>query len=202
MMNENTIPIPDWNNDGVLPPFLGEFDSPYGILPSPYPAQIVELVSRFGNSEERRELLLGLLDFRSELHKAGLTRGFQWVDGSFVEDVENENLRNCPPGDIDIVTFFYIPDGHTEESLVEAFPDLFDRCAMRARFGMDAFPVLLDQTDPETLVERSAYWYGVWSHRRDDLLWKGFIQIDLADSEDECARAEINKLISEEGGKP
>lgn len=197
-MNPNAIP--DWDDEGVLPPFLGELGSPDGI-PSPYSAPLVELVSRFGNSEERRELLIGLLNYRSVLHNAGITRGFQWVDGSFVEAVER--LRNRPPEDIDIVTFFYIPDGHTQESFIAAFPYLFDQetaDTMKYTFSMDAHIYPLNQTDPETLIRRSAYWYGVWSHSRKDTLWKGFVQVDLNDSEDERAWVELNRLSNEAGG--
>ena len=202
MMNQSTISIPDWTDDGVIPPFWGELDSPDSI-PSPYHAPLAELVSRFGNSEERRELLLGLLGYRSVLHNAGITRGFQWIDGSFVEDIENGE-RNRPPDDIDIVTFFYIPDGHTQTSFIEAFPHLFDQDtddSMKCVFSVDAHIYPLNHTDPETLIRRSAYWYGVWSHRREDTLWKGFVQVDLDDSEDERAQVTLDRISGEEGGQ-
>lgn len=195
MVNENTIPVPDWNDYGVIPPINSA--NPVSVERSPYIVSLLDLLGRFGNTEPRREILSGLLDFRAELHRAGLTQGFQWIDGSFVEDIES--LENRPPRDIDVVTFFYIPDGHTQESLVEAFPDIFNRGAMNARFGVDAFIVLLNQTDPEILTESSAYWYGVWSHRRN-MLWKGFVQVDLDDGEDERARAALNGISNETGG--
>lgn len=191
MMNE--ITIPDWNDEGAIPPI--DPANPVSVERSPYIVSLFDLLACFGNTEPRRVLLKGLLDFRAELHKAGITRGFQWINGSFVEDVEN--LRGRPPSDIDIVTFFYIPDGHTHEDLDKVLPD---PGTVKATFGMDAFIVTLNQTDPEILVKRSAYWAGVWSHRRDDFLWKGFVQIDLDDSEDERTRAELNRLRSEEGG--
>jgi hypothetical protein len=37
----------------------------------------------------------------------GLDNGFQWIDGSFVEDVEKS--RGRAPGDVDIVTFAHRP---------------------------------------------------------------------------------------------
>ena len=112
-----------------------------------------------------------------------------------MEDVEN--FRNRPPSDIDIVTFFYIPDGHTERSLYKAFPSIFNLDITKFMFCMDAHRVPLDQDDLEMLIRRSAYWYGVCSHRSGDLLWKGFVQIDLDDSEDERARAALNRLSGE-----
>lgn len=58
---------------------------------------------------ERRELLKGLLEFRSELHRIGLVDGIQWLDGSFIENVEEIEGRH--PKDIDVVTFlFKFPD--------------------------------------------------------------------------------------------
>lgn len=45
----------------------------------------------------------GLLDLRAELTLAGKSDGFQWVDGSFTEDVEVQQGRT--PNDVDVVTF-------------------------------------------------------------------------------------------------
>lgn len=131
------------------------------------------------------------------MHRAGLTQGFQWVDGSFVENIES--LENRPPKDIDVVTFFYIPDGHTQERLGAEVPHIFDTGAMNDMFGVDAYIIPLNGDAPETLVRLSAYWYGVWSHRRN-MLWKGFVQVDLDDGEDERARAALNRISGEEGG--
>ena len=194
MMNQNAIP--DWGDDGVIPPI--DPADPVSDERSPYIVSLFDLLARFGNTKPRRNILKGLLDFRAELHRAGLTQGFQWIDGSFVEDIEN--LENRPPGDIDVVTFFYIPDGHTQESLGAAAPHIFDTDAMNDMFGVDAYIYPLNQTALETIVKRSAYWYGIWSHRRGDLLWKGFVQIDLDDGEDERARAALDKIRGKEGG--
>ncbi len=193
-MNQNAIP--DWDADGVIPPI--DLADPVSDKRSPYVVSLFDLLARFGNTEPRRDILKGLLDFRAELHKAGLTQGFQWIDGSFIEDIEN--IESRPPGDIDVVTFFYIPDGHTQESLGATVPHIFDTDAMNDMFGVDAYIYPLNQTALETIVRRSAYWYGVWSHRRDDMLWKDFVQVDLDDSDDERARAALNRISSQEGG--
>ena len=91
--------------------------------------------------------MTGLLDFRSELHKAGLMRGFQWIDGSFIENIEESEQRR--PGDVDLVTFFHIPDKHTGDSLLRDFPVLFDNPKARTRYGVDAYFVQLNQVTPE-----------------------------------------------------
>lgn len=200
-MNDNTPnSIPDWDAEGIIPP--RDHECPASQERSPYRASLINLVRRFGNTDNRRTLLSGLLDFRAELHKAGLTRGFQWIDGSFVEDVENRKECPHPPKDIDVVTFFYIPDGQTQASLYGEFPVLFDSFAAKERYGVDAYPVPLNQTVPENLVENVTYWYSLWSQSRSEVEWKGYVQVDLDASQDAGARAELGRMINEEGGQP
>ena len=202
MTNAYAGRIPDWNNAGLLPPFLGNPASRRGR--SPYRASLSETMVRFGSAGGgRRELLAGLLDFRAALHGAGLTRGFQWIDGSFVEDVES--LRGRAPGDIDVVTFFYIPEGHTEESLDDAFPDLFYPSAMKRDFGIDAYLMPIELNDLETFIRDVVYWHDMWSHTREGPMTregtrKGYVQVDLDPSEDESARAELDRMNRENGG--
>ena len=167
---------------------------------SPYRASLVDVVERFGNSAVRCELMAGLLDFRAALHAAGLVSGFQWLNGSFVEDVESS--RGRAPGDIDVVTFFYVPEGHTRESLVRDFPGAFDKISARLDFNVDSYFVGLNQTNAETVVSLSAYWYGLWSHTKERLRWKGFVEVDLDPDEDETARAALDRMNGEDGGLP
>ena len=87
MTNAYAGRVPDWNDSGLLPPFLDSPASPRDR--SPYRAPLGDAMIRFGSANAgRRALQSGLLDFRAALHRAGLTRGFQWIDGSFVEYVE------------------------------------------------------------------------------------------------------------------
>ena len=44
-------------------------------------------------------------------------------------------------------------------------------------------------------IRRIAYWYSMWSHRRDGL-WKGFVQVDLDPSQDGLAQ----KILTANGG--
>jgi len=50
---------------------------------SPYPAQMTEVAERFCTSVERKTILNGLLQYRTDLMSAGIISGFQWLDGSF-----------------------------------------------------------------------------------------------------------------------
>ena len=49
--------------------------------------------------------MAGFLDFRALLHSLGINTGFQWLDGSFMENVEL--LEQRAPKDIDVVTLSY-----------------------------------------------------------------------------------------------
>ncbi len=115
---------------------------------------------------------------------AGLDRGFQWLDGSFAENIEL--IESRPPNDIDVVTFYRLPEGATQQSFAPRLGDLFDHDEVKRRYRVDAYWVDL-ATEPTRLVERSAYWYSMWAHRRTDA-WKGFLQVDLARVEDVVAR--------------
>ncbi len=188
--------IPHWNYDGVLPP--NDADNPTSAIRSPYAVSLFELVDRFGNTEHCRGLLRGLLSFRAELHKAGLNQGFQWINGSFLENDEARNGR--PPNDIDVVTFFYIPDGYTGETLAYNISSLLDSSNLKNNYAVDAYYVPLNHTTPEETVNQSAYWYSLWSHTRNGE-WKGYLQIDLAGDDDQQARLQLDQLGSYEGGQ-
>lgn len=79
--------IPAFGPSGVLPPFI-DADATARPGASPYLTTMTEIVRRFGTSAERLAILRGLLDYRAELLRVGIVRGFQWIDGSFVEDCQ------------------------------------------------------------------------------------------------------------------
>lgn len=191
------MPIPDFKH-GLLPPFVGDGASELGR--SPYSVSLVDVVDRFGRTPERQRLLTGLLDYRAKLHKAGLDSGFQWVDGSFVED--KEWLKGEAPNDIDVVTFYYVPDGYTQQTLRDAFPALFSRSAraeMRRLHSVDAFLRSLSQTVNEGVLSHWMYWHSLWSHKKHTKEWKGYLRIDLSGDEDEEARRKLADRAAEGG---
>ena len=188
--------IPDWDSDSVLP--ANVVDGPTSAVRSPYTVSLFDLIARFGNTQPRRRLLRGLLDFRVELHKAGLIRGFQWINGSFAENVEERYDR--PPNDIDLVTFFYIPDEYSAEMLVRNFCSLFDQINLKNDYAVDAYYVSLNQATAEEIINISIYWYSLWSHTRGGK-WKGYLQIDLAGYDDEQARLQLDQLDKDKGGQ-
>jgi hypothetical protein len=177
------MPIPTFTIDGVLPPYVGP-DGPGGAAEdmSPYSVSALEVVASLGLTEQRRAILGGWLSHRAALRGIGFDRGFQWLDGSFVE--------NKDPQDLDVVTFLHRPIGINDRNelagLMRANLNLFARHHVRATFHLDFFAADLDGTS-ETLVNVTRYWLGLFSHRRGDDLWKGMLQVRLEDTSDDMA---------------
>ena len=128
--------------------------------------------------------------------------GFQWLDGSFHENVEVTESRD--PNDIDLVTFYKLPVGVSQQQIMLQAPDLFPRTAadqsiMKNAYFVDAYTVSLGLPGP-LLVQHSTYWYSMWSHRRDST-WKGYLQIDLDPQEDALAALQLT-TPAVTGGSP
>lgn len=190
------LSIPQWTSQGVLPPVNSV--APTAADRSPYPVTLTDLVLRYATSQARNRILRGFLEFRAALHSARLDKGFQWVDGSFLEDVQM--IEGREPRDVDVVTFFHLPDGQTQEDLVRNSPRLFNPVDTKADYRVDAYFVQLNGNAPEPLVGQSAYWYSLWSHRRNGQ-WKGYLQIELSSANDQVAQANLEKMTSQ-GGQP
>jgi len=195
------MPIPSFTIDGVLPPFVGP-NGPGGAPEdlSPYATTAVEVVTTLATTPTRRTILKGWLDHRASLRAIGFDRGFQWLDGSFVEDKE--------PRDLDIVAFLYRPpgirDGNMLARLMHGNIGLFGRAQVKATYSLDFFPVDLNGT-PEALVSLTRYWLGLFSHRRQDSLWKGMLQVRLEDEADDTAALALlnpGDAAPDNGGTP
>ena len=178
------ISIPAWNSAGVLPPVFPDEKGTSGNR-SPYSVDLVSLVEHFATTPERREILDGFLRYRSALHQAGIVSGFQWLDGSFVERVEM--LESRAPQDVDMVLFFDLPNGLSQQELFNQQRPLFDQHQIKKEYLVDAYFAILGQPTNSRQVKQIAYWYSIWSHRRNGL-WKGFLQVDLNPSQDKEAQ--------------
>lgn len=176
-----TVAIPAWTSLGVFPPI--DASAPTSPARSPYPVSLKDVVMRFALTPERRSVLIGFLNYRAALHGLGLTEGFQWLDGSFFEDVETIERR--APRDIDVVSFYHTA---ADLTLTDSQALLFDQAATKAKYKVDAYIVELNQITPRELVFWSAYWYSMWSHRRNQV-WKGFLRVELAPTDDAEALA-------------
>lgn len=106
-----------------------------------------------------------------------------------------ELLENRAPNDIDVVTFFELPAGETQTSLMQRDTGLFTQELLKNIYFVDGYFAQLGQPTDRLQVKNIAYWYSMWSHRRNGV-WKGFVQIDLDPTED----AEVLALLAIHGG--
>lgn len=173
--------IPGFTVDGILPPFVGENPGGHSDGMSPYLALPLDVVDRFGTTLRRCNILADWLQHRAELRAVGIVSGFQWLDGSFVEDKE--------PNDLDLVTFLSRPVGYEADepwgAWVGVNQNLLLRSPIRARFKLDFFVVDMGG-HPETIVDTARYWLGLFSHKRSTNQWKGMLKVRL-DTDDEPA---------------
>lgn len=177
-----------FNIAGVIPPV----DENNGVSShrSPYTISIINLIELFAYTEERKIILDGLLRYRAELYKVGIISGYQWLNGSFTTHIEI--LESRPPNDIDIVTFFHLPNDETQLSFLPKIKDLLTPKITKLNFKVDAYSVILGQNLTYDLIQRITYWYSMWSHRKSDNLWKGFLQVPLNYDEDQQAIILLN----------
>jgi hypothetical protein len=155
-----------------------------------------QFVEWFGYTPARLAIISGLLDFRQKLIETGLS-GFQWLSGSFVEDVET--LRQRPPGDIDVVSVVHRPQASAEDedwiALVQGDSAyLFDTEQIKEDFKCDTY--WIDLNEPvEDIVNLTRYWIGLFSHQRESSLWKGMMAVELDLQQDNDARALLQLKI-------
>jgi hypothetical protein len=182
------MPIPPFDHNLVLPPHLGNPTQRSEL--SPYPCTTVELCQQFGNSPERRRILELFLEFRERLVSTGLANGFQWLDGSFLEDIEKR--ENRPPKDLDVVTVYWGYDIPFQQQLKSKFPEFSNPKLAKINFSLDHYPFDASYS-PETTVEMSRYWISLFSHNRL-AIWKGMLRVELNTvADDLAARAELAK---------
>lgn len=182
------MPIPGFNQNDVLPPYIGNSPGGPPANMSPYLCSPAEVVQTLGTTAHRRVLLGGWLRHRAALRAAGVTGQFQWVDGSFVERKD--------PNDIDVVTFYSVPVSMTDAERYQMFfsnPALFRPAQSKVAFGVDAFFVWLGMS-PVGLVESTRYWFGLFSHQRTTEIWKGLLRVRFDDPADD---AEANVALAE-----
>jgi hypothetical protein len=180
------MPIPDFDHNGVIPAHLGDPRDP-GQL-SPFACTTLDLCRKLGTTAERRQILEKFLDFRERLRVEGLTTGYQWLDGSFLEDVETREGR--APRDLDLVTIYWGYDAPFQAGLAARFPEFRSPALSKAGYLLDHYPMDAGFRADLT-VELTRYWSLLFSHNRSGV-WKGMLKIDLdTPAEDAAARAEL-----------
>ncbi len=164
--------IPEFDHNDVLPPHLG---NPTAINNSPYRCTIIELCERFSTSPQRREMLKGLIEFRSELTRQKIVSGFQYLDGSFLENIEVSEGR--PPNDIDIVTFTTGLTNERQHELIQEFPEVVDVIKCKEKYKLDHY-IVDYSVHPDITIELVRYWLQLFSHNRRGV-WKGMLRLEL-----------------------
>lgn len=154
----------------------------------------MELVARFRTNDPRKALLRGLIAYRQHILSDGYDQGFQFINGSFVEDVEA--IRGRPPGDIDVMSFLvrpqkYVGDQSAWETVGKQFwlTEVRGRAANRARFSLDTFAALLDEANYRNFT----YWHGLFSEQKRTFAPKGYIVINLDPVADRAALANLER---------
>lgn len=164
------MPIPAFDHNDVLPPHMG--DPRTAAQLSPYPVSSEEVCRHFATNAERRNILRSWLMFRGRCTQMTILNGFQWLDGSFLENVERSERR--APRDLDVVTFFEPPtdsaaQGRLLANLQTNFREFLYPVLSKANFQLDHYPVNLRPPQSAALVENTRYWSGLFSHRRDGI---------------------------------
>jgi hypothetical protein len=173
----------------VLPPHLGD-PTKSGDL-SPYRCSIIDLCHKFAISKERKEILLGLVHFRLKMVQHGVHQGFQWIDGSFVENIEVS--ENRPPNDIDVVTFYGGISVQAQTTLATNFPEFSKPSISKQTYKIDHYAVDYSYM-PDFTVEITRYWIQLFTHNRNGI-WKGIIRLPLnTPAEDQQALLYLNSL--------
>lgn len=182
------MPIPDFDHNQVLPPHLGDPTLPDHL--SPYCCSILELCERFSTSRERIEILKGLISFRKKMNEFGIIHGYQWLDGSFIENIEV--TENRPPRDIDVVTL-YSGLSLPQTEIIRVFPEFISSEQAKKNFKVDHYPFDISY-NPNVTVQFTRYWIQLFTHNRKNV-WKGIIQMEInTPVEDENAMDFLNSV--------
>ena len=167
------MPIPPFDHNHVVPPHLGNPTDRSHL--SPYPCTILELCHAFSTSKNRIAILKNFVSFRQQLTAYGVIHGFQWLDGSFLENIEITETR--PPNDLDVVTFYGGLSISDQTTIRSSFPEFSNPVLSKSKFQLDHYAV--DFTfSPVVTVEQTRYWLQLFTHNRNGV-WKGMLTIPL-----------------------
>lgn len=155
---------------------------------SPYRCDMYELVKALGGTKERALILQGLVAVRAHMMKSGFV-GFQWIGGSFVEDVEYSSKRS--PSDIDVVSFLATHNAaDVSKAAMASRPDIFLRKAAKNKYMVDHV-VILHDSQWQHQLDTAAFWNSLFSHTKQDDTWKGILLVSLNSSARDADAAKL-----------
>lgn len=183
--------IPNFDHNHVIPPFVGSPTVREHV--SPYKCTTLELCKHFATSSKRIQILYKYLSFRTKLNEFGVINGFQWLDGSFCENIEESEKR--PPNDLDLVTFYKDLSDIQTSNIIRGFREFMYPKESKQNYLLDHYIVDYSYS-PESIIENTKYWLQLFSHNRHKI-WKGILRIELnTHSEDILALNYLNSLLS------
>lgn len=167
------MPIPNFDHNNVLPPHLGNPTNRTDL--SPYPCSILELCHKFSTSKHRIQILKNFVTFRQKMNSMNIVTGFQWLDGSFMENIEVSEGR--APQDLDVVTFFGGLTIAEQTNFRVTFPEFSNPILAKNIFLLDHYAVDYSY-NPDVTVEQTRYWLQLFTHNRLGV-WKGILRLSL-----------------------
>ena len=87
-----------------------------------------------------------------------------------------------------------MPSGESQKSLLEANQSLFNHATAKLNYKVDGYFIFLDGQANQNFIKRITYWYSMWSHTRSEQ-WKGFLQLDLNNTDDAQASELLTSLL-------
>jgi hypothetical protein len=183
------MPIPSFDHNNVLPPHLGDPTDRSHL--SPYQCSILEVCHNFSTSANRILILKNFVRFRQRMTITGIIYGFQWLDGSFLENVEISQNRS--PNDLDVVTFYGNLSIVEQTNIRASFPEFVNPGLSKANFFLDHY--IVDYSyNPDVTVEQTRYWLQLFTHNRLGV-WKGILRLPLnTPIEDQHALDYLNSI--------
>lgn len=166
--------IPPFDHNNVLPPYLGDDPTKLYAM-SPYKTDILEFCRYFAFSRERIEILKGFVKFRLECLRFGASHGFQWIDGSFIENIEKSDKRS--PRDIDVVTFVFSLTQDQQQLIFQEFKPFYNAKSSKQIYNVDHYLVVAD-VNPMVTINSVKYWNQLFGHNRKGV-WKGMVELPL-----------------------
>lgn len=199
-MNKRKTPsIPAFNDNYLLPPFRADrfdvIDNFHDNYLSPYKCTLIEVFEKFGITKKRIKILKGLYLFRRELNRHNITQGYQWLYGSFTENIEAAENRS--PNDLDIATFYQNSSDIENKFLEKIFPEFICNKKSKAKYELDHSSYKVFASPPHFLtpVDIVSDLTQLYTHNRKGV-WKGILRLELnTPYEDEKAIQYLNKLV-------
>jgi hypothetical protein len=188
------LPLPPFDMRGLLPPVNGIDDTHPDR--SPYFCTMTELCSAMGTSDHRKALLRNLIEYRALIASDDFVEGIQFINGSFVENIEVNEGRH--PKDIDVFSILMPPAKYVSTpSLWQTTGSVFwqteiaDNPKNKARFSLDVYGLMVNVRNLGPFLQQSLYWYSLFSHKRSNHEWKGFAAVPLNMADDKAALAAL-----------